>query len=254
MLAIERQQCIVEHVKQRGVVKTVNLSKEFATSAMTIRRDLAELEHRGLIRRVRGGAAAVASRDIGYGLRERINRREKEAVGQRAAQLVASGQSVFIDAGTTCIEVARHLLKRQLSSLFLVTTSVKVSAELAGSRGIKVTQLGGEIYDQSFGVVGDSVCRELAKLRFDWAFIGVSGFDLEAGLTNNNHFEIAVKRAAMHSARASVIAADSDKVGRAALAQISPIDEGHKIVTTASITPADLERLASYGWEVIKAG
>jgi DeoR/GlpR family transcriptional regulator of sugar metabolism len=252
MLASERQRCIVERLRLQGFIKTVDLERAFGVSAMTIRRDLDELEHRGLLRRVRGGAAALEARDVGYGLRERVNRLEKEALGRRAAELVASGEVVFIDAGTTCIEVARHLLKRQLKSLYLVTSSVKVSAELAGSYGIKVTQLGGEIYDQSFGVVGEAAVRKLANLRVDWAFLGACGFDFELGLTNNNHFEVAVKRAALRSARRSVFLLDSSKWGRATLAQIAPVSEPHTLITSSRLSLVEHRRLKAGGWEVIE--
>ncbi len=250
MLALERQQRLVKRVKAKGFVKTVDLQREFAVSHMTIRRDLLELEHRGLIRRVRGGAASLQIRDIGFGRRERMNRREKELIGKTAAELVSAGQAVFIDAGTTCIEVARHLVKRQLSGLYLVTTSVKVSAELAGIPGVKITQLGGDIYDQSFGTVGDSVVSAMAKLRVDWAFLGTCGVDLEAGLTNNNHFEIPAKQAAIKSAGRTVFLADSSKLERATIVQIAPIDEPHALITTAVSKSDFLTQLRVLGWEV----
>ena len=133
MLPSERQGSILERVNDAGYAKTTDLQEVFGVSHMTVQRDLRDLEHRGLLRRVRGGAAALGTHDVGYGLRERLNRLEKEAIGRAAAALVENGQSVFIDAGTTALEVARHLAKAFASTLNLVTTSVKVSAELAAS-------------------------------------------------------------------------------------------------------------------------
>jgi DeoR/GlpR family transcriptional regulator of sugar metabolism len=251
VLAGERQQRLVQRVEAEGFVKVQELTEEFGVSAMTVRRDIAELEHRGLVRRVRGGAASLHTRDIGYGLRERMNRREKEDIGRRAAELVRPGATVFIDAGTTCIEVARHLVKRQLAPLYLVTASVKVTAELAGLNGVKVMQLGGEIYDQSFGAVGEAAVRKLARLRLDWAFLGASGVDLELGMTNNNHFEVQVKRAALKSARRGVFLADSSKLGRASLARVVAIDEPHTLITTDALSCDDKQMLEARGWEVI---
>jgi DeoR family transcriptional regulator, fructose operon transcriptional repressor len=220
---------------------------------MTIRRDLAELEHRGLVRRVRGGAATLRSRDVGYGLRERLNRPQKEAIGRRAAALVASGEKVFIDAGTTCLEVARFLAKRQLPRLYLVTTSLKVSAELGGIPEITLVQLGGEIYDQSCGVVGEPALKTLRTLRVDWAFLGASAFDVGMGPSNNNPIEVLVKRAAIKSAKRAVFLVDGSKLGQVALAQICPIDEAHTLITTAKFSGGDERRLRSLGWEVIEA-
>jgi len=251
MLAVERQQRLLELVKTQGFVRTVELQREFGVSHMTVRRDLMELEHRGLIRRVRGGAASVQLGDIGYGRRERMNRLEKEAIGRSAAELVHTGEAVFIGPGTTCIEVARHLRKRRLPRLFLVTTSVKVASEVAGVRGFKVTQLGGEIYDQSFGVVGESVVRRLARLRMDWAFLGTCGVDLEAGLTNNNHFEIPTMQAAIRSARRTVFVADGSKLGRATIAQIAPLEPPCTLITAGDAPAGMLKSLCRLGWEVI---
>lgn len=239
MLASERQRCIVEGLRARGFAKTAELQQAFSVSAMTIRRDLVELEHRGLLRRVRGGAAALEARDIGDSLRERVNRLEKEATERRAATLVSSGKAVFIDAGTTCIEVAHHLLQRQLKSLYRVTSSVKVLAELAVSYGIKITQLGGATYAQSFRV------RKLATLRVDWAFLRACGFDCELGLTN--HFEVAIKRAAVRSARRGVFLLDSSKWGRTTLAQIAPVSEPHTLITSSRLSVAARQRLQAGG-------
>lgn len=253
MLAGERQQRIVQRVEAEGFVKVQELSGEFGVSAMTVRRDIAELDHRGLVRRMRGGAASLRARDIGYGLRERINRREKEDIGRRAAELVGAGEVVYIDAGTTCIEVARHLVKRELAPLYLVTSSVKVSAELAGLKGIHLTQLGGEIYDQSFGAVGEPAVGGLARVRLDWAFLGASGVDAELGMTNNNHVEVRVKRAALESAERAVFLADGSKLGRASVARIVSVDEPHTLITTAALSGDDRRRLEARGWEVIVA-
>ena len=249
MLATERKQSLLRRIEAEGFVKLSDLQTDYNVSLMTLRRDLRELEHRGLVRRVRGGATIPTAKDIGYGSRERINRLEKEAIGKHAASLVNSGQSVYIDSGTTCMEVARHLLKRQLSNLSLITPSVKVSAELAGRPGIKIIQLGGEIYGTSFGVVGDSVTSVLAQTRVDWAFVGTCGFDVEAGVTNNNAIEVPVKKAAVAGARRCVFLADSSKIGRATLVQIAPITPAHTLITTR-LHASDHKALEKLGWQV----
>ena len=252
MLATERRMQLVERVRATGFVRITDLQQEFGVSHMTIRRDLKELEHRGLVRRVHGGAATPG--DVGFDLRERMNRLDKERVGRRAAELVSSGESVFIDAGTTCLEVARHLVKRRLSPLYLVTTSVKVSVELVGVEGIKLFQLGGEIYDRSYGVAGGSVVAALHELSFAWAFLGSSGFDFELGLTNNNHTEVVVKQEAMRRTARTVFVLDGSKIGQAGLVQISPVGEPHTLVTTAEFSAAQRRRLDSFGWTVLQAG
>ena len=253
MLPSERQSDIVRRVEQTGYVKATDLQEAFGVSHMTIQRDLHDLDHRGLIRRVRGGAAALSTREIGYGSRERINRQEKEAIGRAAAALVQNGQSVFVDAGTTALEVARHLAKRPFAKLNLVTTSVKISAEVAGLPNLRVKQLGGDLYAQSFGVAGPDVAEALGKLNLDWAFLGTAGVDLTAGLTNGNAYEIGVKRAAISSSHRTAFLADESKFGTKALVQILGADEPHTLITTATLSSQNAKHWETLGWEVIVA-
>lgn len=252
MLPSERQGSILKRVNDAGYAKTTDLQEVFGVSHMTVQRDLRDLEHRSLIRRVRGGAASVGTHDIGYGLRERLNRLEKEAIGRAAATLVESGQSVFIDAGTTALEVARHLAKRPFT-LNLITTSVKVSAELAALPNLRVRQLGGDIYAQSFGVAGPETVAALNHLYLDWAFLGTAGVSVEAGMTNNNHTEVSVKRAATLRSRRTVFLADSSKLNRTALVQIADVTEPHTLVTTKKLPSGDAKGFRDLGWEVIAA-
>jgi DeoR/GlpR family transcriptional regulator of sugar metabolism len=251
VLAAERHQRILANIHHHGVVKTKELASALKVSVMTVRRDLAALEHQGLLQRTHGGATEPRSRDQSYGLRERVNRLQKERLGLAAAQLVKAGESVFIDAGTTCIEVARHLRKRRLSSLSIVTASIKVSSELSGLDRIRVVQLGGELYGQSYGVVGSSANDTLSQMRLDWAFVGAVGVDPSIGLTNNNEIEVPLKRIALKVARRAVILVDSSKIGRAGLALISPISQPYTLLTTAALSPDTLAAFRHYGWEVI---
>ncbi len=198
------------------------------------------------------GRLSLGKCDIGYGLRERLNRLEKEAIGRAAATLVESGQSVFIDAGTTALEVARHLAKRALT-LNLITTSVKVSAELAGLPNLRVRQLGGDIYAQSFGVAGPETVAALSNLYLDWAFLGTAGVSVKTGLTNNNHTEVSVKRAAALRSSRTVFLADSSKLNRTALVQIADITEPHTLLTTRKLSSGDAKGFRDRGWEVIIA-
>ena len=253
MLPSERQGDILKRINGAGYAKATDLQEIFGVSHMTIQRDLRDLEHRGLIKRVRGGAASLDTRDLGYGLHERINRLEKEAIGLAAAALVQNGQSVFIDAGTTALEVARHLVKRSLGKLNLVTSSVKVSAEVAGLPRLNVRQLGGDIYAQSFGVIGSEVVGALEHLNLDWAFLSTAGVDAKSGLTNNNHLEVAVKQAAIQSSRRVVFLADSSKLGLTKLVQITSLDTPHTLVTTQQLPSRERKTFKKLGWEVIIA-
>ena len=252
MLPSERQGDILERINGAGYAKATDLQEIFGVSHMTIQRDLRDLEHRGLIKRVRGGAASLDTRDLGYGLRERINRLEKEAIGRAAAALVQNGQSVFVDAGTTALEVARHLVKRSIK-LNLVTSSVKVSAEISGQPMLQVRQLGGDIYAQSFGVIGPEVVKALGHLNLDWAFLSTAGVDAKTGLTNNNHLEVAVKQAAMLSSRRVVFLADSSKLSLTKLVQITPLNTPHTLVTTKQLPSGEQKKFEKLGWEVIIA-
>jgi len=192
----ERRRAIVEMVNQNGRVLVQELGQRFATSQVTIRKDLEILHGRGLLHRTHGGALPLTSGallDPSLREKEKLHRREKQRIGQVAAQLVKEGQSVVLDSGTTTSMIAREL--RAFRRLTVITNAVNIAAELAGTP-IEVILTGGVLRENSFSLVGPLAEDALRHLSADILFLGVDGFDVHFGLTTPNLLEAKVNRGA----------------------------------------------------------
>jgi len=248
----QRHRLILDLLYEQGSVRVSELSGKFAVSEMTLRRDLLELEERGLLQRIHGGAT-LKSDNLGFGVRHKQHRNEKRLIGFSAAQMVKPGQSIYLDAGTTCVEVARALLKRNMEApleIQVTTHGVNIAAELAGHSGIRVHQIGGEVYRHTFATTGPSAVEQIEELYFDLFFMGVCGVHPEAGWTNTNRTEVDVKQAALKRAKGTYVVADSSKWEQVSFVSIAPLGAVQGWVSDARLSPKVTKHLDGLGLEV----
>lgn len=243
----QRSAVILKEIETRGSVSVANLSAGLGVSEMTIRRDLVDLEKAGFVRRVYGGAVCSRGRSYEPSLvvRSNENRSAKEAIGRRAASLVASGDSIAIDSGTTALEFAQSLVGRQ--NLTVVTPSLLVANVLSGQQGIKLVLTGGIVRPGEGSLVGDLAEQAWRGLFVDRLFLGVGAVDPETGLSEYNWDDALVKRAMVHSAKEVIVLADASKFGRVAFAQIAPLSAVHQIVTDQALSLSLAEACAKHG-------
>lgn len=211
MFGHERQKALLDQLVRRPRWVITELQDEMGVSRSTLRRDLVELEARGDVVRVHGG---VVHRDYLQG-EPTFDRRGKEAVqakraiGAAAAELVPSNSIVYIDAGTTCHEVARRLLLR--SDVKLFTHSLRLAMDAATTDApADVVLIGGEVRKVSQAVVGGLALEWLKNLHFDLAFVAASGLDPE-GASTTELSESAMKAAIIARSTRSVLVADAQK-------------------------------------------
>ncbi len=209
-----RRRRILDLLSRRGYESISALAAALRVSTMTVRRDLDQLETEGLIRRTHGGALteALGQVDLAYAARSRQSARAKRQIGRAAAELVQDGEVVFIDAGTTALAMAEFLAARR--GLTIVTHSLPVAERLAGCAGVEVFLLGGQVRHTFMSVVGYRTEESLATFRFDRAFLGTAGIDLQRGLTHAAPEEIPIKKLAARLADQVVVLADRTKLGR----------------------------------------
>jgi DeoR/GlpR family transcriptional regulator of sugar metabolism len=229
--AQQRLDTILDLIYTSGFTSVTEVAQQMSVSEMTIRRDFDKLEAEGLIRRAHGGAIAEHRTQVELDYRARQNRRaqEKMRIGQIAASLVKEGQSIFLDAGTTVLAMVKSL--KQMKNLHIVTSSLPVQMELMSHPHIDVILIGGQIFPHTMSYVGPLALENIHTMRFDWAFLGTGGIDVERGLTHSTMEEIPIKKAAAASAHKVAVLADSTKFGYNALSQIMPISSVHYIVT-----------------------
>jgi DeoR/GlpR family transcriptional regulator of sugar metabolism len=252
MLPADRLQLIEDLIRERGSVRGRDLVDVLGVTDETVRRDLARLADKGLVRRAHGGAVAVRpgdETDTSFRLRE--HEREKIAIGRRAAELVANGSSIILDSGTTTLCLARAL--RPKPDLVVVTTAVTNALELVGNPGTTVIMTGGVIRPTTFGASGQLAAATLRGLHVDQTFLAIHSVSADGGLTYPLFEEVDAKRAMIDAASEVILLADHSKFGRQALVRVAPITAVHRIITTPGVDPDELAAIRDLGIEVIVA-
>ncbi|MFN3742311.1 MAG: DeoR/GlpR family DNA-binding transcription regulator [Anaerolineales bacterium] len=234
-------------------VQVTELCARFGVSEMTIRRDLAQLERAGLVRRIHGGAISARGRSYEPPFLTRVttNLEAKQRIGLRAAELVNDGDSIALDVGTTTLEVARNLQRKR--NLTVITNSLQIANILANQSGIRLIIAGGIVRPGELSIIGHIAEHTFQSFYVDKLFLGVGGISLEAGLTEFNLEDTLVKQAMVRTAKECIVVADSSKLNRVAFAHIVPLTDIHTLVTDTAADPQILQRLRELGIRIILA-
>lgn len=241
MIVQERHTAILGQLRKRPRQSFERLQASLGVSRSTLRRDLLELEHLGEVVRLRG-EVVHAEHYRGEPTFDRRRARavaQKQAIARAAAELVPDNCSVYIDAGTTCLEVGRLLLKR--ADLRLFTHSIRLVA-LAGEpeSQASVVCVGGEYRRVSDAVVGGLTAGWLDHLRFDVAILAASGLD-EDGLTTTELTETQVKQHVIRRSATCLLVADAEKWGHPASVRFAGWDDLHHFITDKDL-PGDARK------------
>ena len=242
----ERHDAMVALVRD-GVAGVEALSERLRVSPSTIRRDLSQLQRQGRIARTYGGALAPdVFHERPFAESQRLNPGAKAAIAAVAAELVPPEGTVFLDAGTTCLALARLLADR--GPLTVVTRGLEAAGLLARAPGIDVVITGGRLQPLSHGVIGPLASLALERFRFDIALLGADAIDGTRGLGEPTVEETWVKEQAASRADQVVVLADSSKFDQHAPAWL-PIEAPWTLVTDAA--PADaVEQMEGRGVRV----
>ncbi|MFK8035479.1 MAG: DeoR/GlpR family DNA-binding transcription regulator [Hyphomicrobiales bacterium] len=225
---------LLKILEETGRVIAKNVSQDLMLSEDTIRRDLRELAKEGYLKRVHGGAVPVALANASFRHRIDIVSPEKNEIGRRAALMIEPGQVVFVDGGTTALQLARQI--PQHIEATIITHSPNVALELLNHEKLEVEIVGGRLYRHSIVTCGATTIAWLDRFRPDVCFIGASGIHADAGITTGNSEEAEVKRAVIARSGAAVLLASSEKLGAVSsfeLARWSDIDG--MVVSTAEL-------------------
>jgi DeoR/GlpR family transcriptional regulator of sugar metabolism len=254
MLIAKRQARIVSMVRAAQYVSTETLAREFDVSNETIRRDLLQLERNGVLHRVHGGAASAESRPIhepSFERRTQLATAEKTRIGQAAAKLVRSGQTIVIDVGTTALAVA-HALPADLEGT-VVTNSLLVANELAGRRGLDVVVACGRLRVGDMALSNVSTTEFFSKIWADIAFVASGGLHADVGLTGYHMDEVAVRQQILLNSARSYVLADSEKFGRLANYKVADLDILTSVIADRAPEGTLATALAAAGVQVLLA-
>ncbi|MDQ0363048.1 DeoR/GlpR family DNA-binding transcription regulator [Breznakia pachnodae] len=213
MFVEERQEIILELLRENGRVRVKDLSEKFGVTPDLIRKDLTTMEEKGLLKKAYGGAVLervnihrkIASQ------RKELNTKEKAKIARLALSLINDGDVVFLDISTNSIEVAR-LLQQSSKQITVVTNMIDVMLTLTKSQTIKVIFIGGELDFGRDGFVGSVAIESIQKYRFDIAFIGVVGVDVfEDNVFTYMDNDGITKKTILAGAKATYMLCESDK-------------------------------------------
>lgn len=255
MFQEERQELILERLRENQSVRITDLAESLNVTRETIRKDLYELEKQGLIRKVHGGAVLnrsdVTTVEPPYSKRSQINPTEKESIALRAAELVEDGDSLYIDIGTTTLLFAKQLKAK--NNLTIITNSVLIAVELGHYPNIKVILSGGELRPGELSLSGPLAVQSLQNLYIDKAFIGVGGLSEDSGFTDYNISEGEIRRLMLTHAKERYALVDHSKMHITAFFKSANIQEMDVVITDSQTSPALVQKLRDDGVEVIIA-
>ncbi|WP_332876443.1 DeoR/GlpR family DNA-binding transcription regulator [Massilia sp. S19_KUP03_FR1] len=235
MLTAQRRRFLIDKLRAEGRLLARPLSRELDVSEDTIRRDLRDMAREGLLQRVHGGALPASPASANLAARGAIAQDDKHAIGRAAARLVQPGQVVFVDGGTTAVQLVRQFDPALRATI--VTHSPVIACELLPFEHIDVILLGGRLMRHSMVALGAATVEAIGRLRADLYFMGVCSLH-PSGLSTGDFEEACVKRALCQAAAETIVLASSEKLATAAPFQVVGLDQIDGIVAPASADPA----------------
>lgn len=248
-----RRQAIQRKLLLDGTATVEVLALDLAVSVATIRRDLAQMEEEGMIRRTHGGAVIRAPRgaDQAFGMREQIDSEAKRAIARAAATLLEADQTILMNDGSTVLALAREMVAAQMP-LTVATPGVNVATALSENAHINAYLLGGRVRHQTLGTSGHYAEEMLRSFNADIAFIAAEGFSQAEGLTFSYEADASLARLMRERATTAVVLATTRKLRQRD--RITALDPGRidMLVTDCDDAPL-LASIAATGIRILRA-
>jgi len=247
VLDAERRQQMVAYVDEHQGATVATLSERFGVSEATVRRDLMQLDRRGLVERAHGGAVPLRQRaregapEPPILDRAAVMAEEKRRIGRAAAGLVADGDTIMIAGGTTTAHMIPLLATR--SGLTVVTNNLNVAGLLAPMTQIMTILIGGVLRHSELSLLGALAEDALANLRVDTLYIGSSAIQVDHGLSADDPAEVQTDRALMAAARQVTVLADHSKFDRMRTLRVVPMERISRVVTDKGTAEEHLKAL-----------
>lgn len=236
MIKNQRQQQIIDLIKENGSCTVQNLSKMFSVSEPTIRTDLRALEKDGSITRQHGGAFLKQNtlHSVNLTLEDRGYNAEKKRIAKKALEYVHENDNIILDSGTTVTALADELIN--IKPLQILTNSINIGFQLSNAPN-NVVMLGGEIKKPTLSLTGSIGISMLTGVMADSLFLATGGLDLEVGLSLPSFNDVELKKAMIASAKQVILLADSSKIGKVRFAAMGCLDKIDIVITDKNINP-----------------
>ena len=251
MMGQERRAQILQIVRRDGRAKVNELAALFNTSEVTIRIDLNELHERGLVLRSHGGAVLpdTVLRESPVYERLKAHSEEKQRIGAMAATLIKDGETIILDSGTTTLEIARRIKKKQ--GLQIITNGINIAVELLDAPAAQIFVVGGTLGRESASITGRFTEDMLDQFSADRLFLSGAGCDPDFGISGAHVEETMVNRAMLKISREIILVADASKFSKRSMARIAPFSEIDTVITDTSLREETQEKLRAIGCNLI---
>jgi DeoR family fructose operon transcriptional repressor len=236
-MRIERLNSLVEYINIHNTVSFSQLCKEFDTSSATMRRDLNELEQKGVIERIHGGAKSLKSKQVyepPFDQRENMNLAEKQRIAKYAFSQIANQDSVILDSSTTISELAKLIAASDLK-ITVITNDVKIAYIVASNPSINLINVGGTVrqgFYTSLGLFAEAMWKQL---HADKLFLGIDAIHPVFGMLNYRIEEISSKRLMIGGSNTTIVLCDHTKFSSSAVLQICPLENVHSVITGTEV-------------------
>lgn len=248
-----RLQHIIAVVKEKSYASVEELAAQLNVSAMTIRRDLNLLCSQGRLERCYGGARLPSSivRETAYSEKLQVHREQKLLIARKALSFIQSGDSLYLDSGTTVGALAQLLCESQLD-VSVVTNELNIAQQLAQA-GLSVTMVGGTVNQATGSVSGHASEQFLRQFRFSKAFLGASSIDYSFNTFSPNFDKAYLKRLAMELSAQCYLLADAGKFYSSAMCLITSLNQYAGVITDKEFSKAELKQLQEKSVNIIPA-
>ncbi len=239
-------------LSRKGFMSLTELAHVVGVSESTARRDLEALERQGIVTRTHGGVVYVKgspSHSLAFADRQTAAVTEKEAIARAVAELIPAGQTVILNGGTTCYQVARAIQCRHLN---VITNSVPIGSLLSADLATEVTLIGGYVYPRTGVALGAMAEQQIGGLHATQLIFSCAGVTDQAAF-NANQMMVDVERRMMDIAEKIILAVDHTKFGMRSVVKLCDLDEVDVIVTDSGVGAETLKRLRESVPKVIVA-
>lgn len=241
---VDRRSKILEYVIESERVDVNELAGKFAVSQVTVRKDLDQLEQRGLIRRQHGYAVAIAPDNLLSRLA--VHNEVKRRIAAAAIDLVPNGGTVMIESGSCCALLADEIGKSR-RAVTIITNSAFIADYVRSAQGVNLVLLGGDYQPEAQVTVGPLVEQCVANFFVDTLFVGIDGYTEGSGFTGKNHLRAEAVRAMARQAREVVVLTESSKFPRQGAVQLLPATGVSRVVTDNHLPVPMQNHLAEAG-------
>ncbi len=243
----ERHALLVEYVSRHGKVEVNELAEYLKTSNVTVRKDLDALSERGILKRERGFAVLNDPNDINY--RMAFHYQLKKQIAEAATDSVEDGETLIIEAGSTCALFAEELAKKK-KDITIITNSAHIANFVKDFPNVNIVLLGGNYQKKWQAVVGPMTKACIKELMVDKIFVGADGYSRNNGFTGDDLIRLDTLRTMMESAKHTYVLTESEKFKKPGTVSFLKLEDVYEIITDSGIPEEELVFLKEQGIKV----